>query len=305
MSIFQLPSPTQEIKLPLYQNSGLKVYIKRDDLIHPTVSGNKWRKLKWFIQYALDNNYEGVLSFGGAYSNHLHATAYACKHFQLKCKAVLRGELIDETNPTLKDIIEQGAKLLPVSREVYRMRNDTNYLKQLSLDHPGFLILPEGGYSDLGKKGVSEIWDELTYDIDHMIVPVGSATTFAGLINSRPKSINTQLHGILSVKDKSLKERLGHLNTEEQPVSLYDQYTRGGFAKVDSELILFINQFKEQTAIQLEPIYTAKMFLAFHQMIDTKKFQNGETVLLVHTGGLQGIRGHNLRYADQAELLIN
>ena len=305
LSLFKLPSPVQEIKSDLYSRFDLKVFLKRDDLIHPIVSGNKWRKLKYSIQYALKHEMKGVLTFGGAFSNHLHATAYACHYYNLSSISIIRGEYADVNNPTLSDVIEQGTHLIHVSREEYRLRNDPKYIEQLQNKYPEYLIIPEGGRSEHGMKGVGEIWNELTLEFDHIIVPVGSSTTLCGLILNKPSKSSTRLHGVACVKDKSLMKRIMDLNSKSAHTVYHDQYVQGGFAKVNAKLIHFINQFKKDHNIQLDPIYTAKMFMAFHDMIDQEYFDPGSFILLVHTGGLQGIRGHNRRYQEKLDLQIN
>jgi 1-aminocyclopropane-1-carboxylate deaminase len=301
---FKTPSPVQELKSNLYTKFGLRVYLKRDDQIHPIVSGNKWRKLKHSIQFAVDNKLTGVVTFGGAFSNHLHATAYACKSYDLSCVAIIRGEYADEKNPTLSDIQEQGTHLIKVSREEYRFRNDLLYLEVLKEKYPNYLIVPEGGRTELGIVGVGEIWKEFEMQPDHIFVPVGSSTTLCGLLVNQAKSSQVHLHGIACVKDNKLIKRVQEIRPGLYGVSYYDQFTQGGFAKVNPSLIQFINDFKTEHGVQLEPIYTAKMFMAFHELIEEDRFVAGQKIVLIHTGGLQGIRGHNLRYENRPELCI-
>lgn len=304
MSSFKIPSPVQELKSDLYSRFDLQVFVKRDDLIHPIISGNKWRKLKHSIQHAIDHEFKGVVTFGGAFSNHLHATAFACKQYGLSCIAIIRGEYVDLTNPTLSDIIEQGAHLIQVSREEYRQRNDQDYLEKLQLEYPDYLIIPEGGRSEEGMKGVSEIWNELTIHPDHIMVPVGSSTTLCGLMVGKSLTDKVRLHGIACVKDKSLLQRIKEQISSFNDITYHDQYAQGGFAKVNPKLIQFINQFKKDHNIQLDPIYTSKMFMAFHDLIMQETFKPKSIIMLIHTGGLQGIRGHNKRYQDRPELQI-
>lgn len=294
-------SPIQKIEHPLFINNKLHVFIKRDDLIHPIISGNKWRKLKHNIRYAKAQGYEGILSFGGAYSNHIHALAYATKEKNIQSIGIIRGEEHYQKNATLSQAIQWGMHCQFVDRKTYRLRNNDDYLADLQREYPTYLIVPEGGSNSLALPGVGEIITELNQQInyDTLMLPVGSGGTFAGLINADKNQ--HELLGIAVLKEADhiqqqvnsllLKNTLTALNDTNKKWQLLSNFHRGGYAKFSAQDENRIYQFSQETGILFEPIYSGKMLLALLDLIDINHFAPEQTIVLLHTGGLQGING--------------
>lgn len=291
-----LPSPLDHLSLPLFTEKGLDVYVKRDDLIHQEIMGNKWRKLKYNLQYVKDNQLKGIVTFGGAYSNHIAATAAACRIQNIPCIGIIRGdELNPESNPTLKFASSNGMELHFVTRAQYKQMRDEDVLPAKFSD---YFRLPEGGTNALAIKGCAELPDELPMTFDYLVCPIGTGGTFTGLLKGAPSQ--TKLLGISSLKGQFIHDeisRLAQANGIENPnYTLFDAYHFGGYAKVTDELIAFINRSKQQTGLQLEPIYTGKMFFAVWDLVRKGYFESGSKIVLVHTGGLQGIAGFREKY---------
>lgn len=288
------PSPLQAIKL---KDSKQSIWIKRDDLLHPIVSGNKWRKLKYNLAFAEQNEREGILSFGGAFSNHLYALAGAAKLCKFKSIGIIRTEKIDEDNPTIKFLRSQGMALCALDRSSYRKKENPEFLDELSNRYPNYHIVPEGGSNDLAMNGVREIIqecdDQLAGESTVYICGVGTGTTMAGLISGI--GIHDKVYGIAAVDDDSLHEKIANsleLNKSSQ-YELDFGGTWGGFAKTDSTLIDFINDFYHDYGIPLDPIYNAKVMHRLLQLLDEGKFDSFENVILIHTGGLQGLTAYD------------
>ena len=300
-----IPSPVEPIILPLYQAKELEVSIKRDDLIHDNISGNKWRKLKYNIAYAKDKCYKGILTFGGAFSNHLHACAFACNDADLKMVAIVRGDHFDENNATLVDLQSCGVEIFFLDRTKYRQKEDPIFIDKLMQEYPDFHIVPEGGNNDLGISGVLDMVEEIDQMPDHIIVSAGRGSTAIGIANALEKFPDTKLHVVLCVRDSGLKRYITKgLHHPEQCI-FYDEYAFGGFAKADASLVEFSNNFFANTGIPLDPIYNCKSVFAFHDLIDKDIFQKGDQIMVIHTGGIQGVRGHNYRYRNRPEMQLD
>ncbi|MEM9686730.1 MAG: pyridoxal-phosphate dependent enzyme [Bacteroidota bacterium] len=273
---------------------GIQLFIKREYLIHPIISGNKYRKLHYNIKAAKRGNYRQLLTFGGAFSNHIAAVASAGEAFGFKTVGIIRGvelrDKIDE-NPTLRYARDCGMVLKFVSRSAYRNKMSTAFLRSLKEVFGAFYVLPEGGTNALAVKGCEEILTEEDRCFDVICCPVGTGGTLAGLANSA-HSHQTVL-GFSALKGDFLNEdirkfaRKGHWN-------LITDYHFGGYGKLNEELIRFINRFKKQTDIPLDPVYTGKMMYGLIALIREGYFKNGTKILAIHTGGLQGIAGMNL-----------
>ncbi|PWL40441.1 1-aminocyclopropane-1-carboxylate deaminase [Flagellimonas aquimarina] len=286
--------PNQKVHLPLLEEKDVTLYIKREDTVHPFVSGNKYRKLKYNVIEAKKREYTGLLTFGGAFSNHIAATAFAGKEAELKTLGVIRGEeLIDnwQENPTLKQAKEHGMEFHFVSRSDYREKDSTEFIKKLEALFGDFYLLPEGGTNTLAVKGCEEILNETDTDFDFICSCVGTGGTVAGLINS--SKLHQTVLGFPALKGDFLKQDIlkfaGNKNWE-----LISDYHFGGYAKVNENLIDFINTFKKETGIPLDPIYTGKMLFGIFDLIKKDTFKKGAQILAIHTGGLQGIKGMNL-----------
>lgn len=288
----RIPSPIEQIHDPLFEEKGLEVWIKRDDLIHPHIMGNKWRKLKYNILHVRESHLAGIVTFGGAYSNHIAATAAACAANQLPSIGIIRGdELSPDSNPTLRFASDQGMKLQFVSRNEYRQLKENQH--QLQQIHPGYLILPEGGTNELAIRGCQEILTEMDQSFDYVITSVGTGGTMAGLLKAM--SGEGKLIGISALKGNFIhsefRNMLQHHNIPFENYELMDQWHFGGYGKVTDDLVTFINDTKEKIKVLFDPIYTAKMYFAVTKLIETNYFPSNSKIVLIHTGGLQGIAG--------------
>ena len=188
MSSFALPSPEEEVSHRFLNNRNIRLFIKRDDLIHPEVSGNKWRKLKWNIENVLETGRDTILTFGGAHSNHIAATAAAAALYQLKSIGIIRGEEADPENPTLSFAREKGMELHRVSRSEYRRKEDRDYIESLRHQFGSFYYIPEGGQNHYGVQGCTELMKELNQNYDRIFVSCGTATTISGMVIGNRKN---------------------------------------------------------------------------------------------------------------------
>ncbi len=283
---------TQEI---LLQDTTIKLFIRREDLIHPFVSGNKFRKLKYNLLKAKEESKKTILTFGGAYSNHIAATAYAGQQNGFKTIGVIRGEELESKifeNPTLKFAHQCGMKFVFVSREKYQLKTSTFFIKELQQAHGDFYLIPEGGTNDLAIKGCEEILTEQDNKYDFIACSVGTGGTISGIINS---SLNHQnILGFPSLKGDFLQKDICNF-VNNNNWKLITDYHFGGYGKVTQELIEFINLFYKTNAVPLDPIYTGKMVYGLLDLIGKKYFSENTKILIIHTGGIQGIEGMNLK----------
>jgi 1-aminocyclopropane-1-carboxylate deaminase len=267
--------------------------IKREDQIHPIISGNKFRKLKYNLEDAKMKGFKTLLTFGGAFSNHIAAVAEVGKQFEFKTVGVIRGEeLVDkiEENPTLKFAKQTGMDFKFVTREAYREKITKQFIDELKADFGDFYLIPEGGTNALAIKGCEEILTEEDKDFDYICCSVGTGGTISGLINcSKPSQ---QILGFSALKGDFLIEDIGKF-VEKKNWQLITDYHFGGFAKINEELISLINEFKSNYQIPLDPIYTGKMMYGIFDLMEKGFFPKGSKILAIHTGGLQGIEGMN------------
>ena len=291
-------TPLQKIQHPLLKKYRVQLYIKREDLIHPLISGNKWYKLKYNLIAAKIQGFSRVLSFGGAYSNHLHALAWAGKEYGFETVGVIRGELIDPLNPTLCDVTAWGMKLHPVSRTDYRRRHDEDFVTQLRAHYQPCYVVPEGGANALALKGCAEIVEGVDEQLDHydyLCVPCGTGATLAGI--SQALKPGVRLLGFSALKKYTqFGVDIGRMyETADLPGrdnwQIIDGFHCGGFGKISIELIRFMTQWQDQTGIALDPIYTGKMMMGLFELLEGGFFKAGSSIVAVHTGGLQGLRG--------------
>jgi 1-aminocyclopropane-1-carboxylate deaminase/D-cysteine desulfhydrase-like pyridoxal-dependent ACC family enzyme len=288
----------QEIEDDLLKGKQLRLFVKREDLIHPTISGNKWRKLKYNLQMAIELGHNQVLTFGGAYSNHIYATAAAVHSIGLKSIGIIRGERIDPLNSTLEFAKGHGMDLHFVSREDYRKKNESTFIEKLNHQFGNFYQIPEGGTNQLAVKGCAEIIDDITIAYDYICSSVGTGGTLAGLVaGSKGKA---EIIGFSALKGLFLENVVQSLLSESGALfnnwRINHDYHFGGYAKINPELIHFIMEFKKRNHIQLDPIYTGKMMYGIYDLIKSDFFTSGQTIIALHTGGLQGIAGINKRY---------
>jgi 1-aminocyclopropane-1-carboxylate deaminase len=279
--------------------NGISLEIKREDLIHPFVSGNKFRKLKYNLLQAKEEKQETLLTFGGAFSNHIAAVAFAGKEAGFKTIGIIRGEELRakiSENPTLSFAQNCGMQLEFVSREDYRMKNDALFLAHLKQKYGAFYLIPEGGTNALAIKGCQEILTEADADFNYICCAVGTGGTISGIINSI--SPNQKVLGFPALKGDFLKEEIRNF-AQNDNWELVTDYHFGGYGKVTQELIAFINQFYKEHQIPLDPIYTGKMVFGVLDLIQKNYFPAQSKILLIHTGGIQGIQGMNLKLINK------
>jgi len=288
-------TPITKIEDPLIKDNGIKLFIKREDLNHPELSGNKWHKLKYNLITAKEDGYETLLTFGGAYSNHIYATAAAGKLFGFKTIGIIRGEEHLPLNPTLSFAVSKGMKIHYVNRKSYREKNSSEFIDQLKEKFGKFYLLPEGGTNKLAVKGASEIISNIDIDFDYVCCACGTGGTLAGLItglNGKKKALGfSVLKGssfLLNDVEKLIYESAGE-KYNNWDINL--DFHFGGYAKINSDLIGFIKRFQKITSIPIEPIYTGKLLFGVYNLILNNYFRNGINILVIHTGGLQGLMG--------------
>ena len=286
---FEIFSPIHQIHHQLFDEQGLKVFIKRDDMIHPVISGNKWRKLKYLLKQAQAENKTHLVTFGGAYSNHVLATAAAAAKFGFKSTGFVRGEEVN--NDTLFLCRLHGMNLIFTDRDSYR---DKPALFKLHFaDDNNAFFIDEGGASALATKGCSELVDELSETYDHIFCACGTGTTAAGIINGlSERKLSTQFHGIPVLKNgEFLRAEIDNFLERPSEYHLHTDYHFGGYGKVNDELIKFVKQFVAETGILIEPIYTGKMLYALYDLAAKNYFKPGSRILAIHTGGIWGLLG--------------
>jgi 1-aminocyclopropane-1-carboxylate deaminase len=267
--------------------------VKREDLIHPYVSGNKLRKLKYNLLEAKKQNKHTLLSFGGAFSNHIAALAYAAKENGMKSIGIIRGEELAskiDHNPTLQFAQECGMQLEFVSREVYRNKQNQEFLSELQSQYGDYYLVPEGGTNQLAIKGCAEILTSDDAIFDYVCCAVGTGGTISGIINSAKR--HQKILGFPALKGDFLQDEIRNF-VQNKNWELIPDYHFGGYGKIKTELIGFINDFFEKTKVPLDPIYTGKMFFGVMNMIENNYFPPNSKILLIHTGGLQGVQGMN------------
>lgn len=269
----------------------------RMDLIHPHISGNKWFKLKYNIQKAKDNGFQNILTFGGAYSNHIYATAAACAKENIGCIGVIRGEEHLPLNPTLQYAAEKGMILHYLSRSDYRKKITSGILNNLREQFGDFFLVPEGGSNALAVKGMAEVPIALGEDYDLWVTPIGTGGTMAGIISGLKEE--DKVFGFSALKGAyDLKDSISALlcrDTEEARWAINHDFHFGGYAKMTPELMNFIVKFRDDYKILLDPIYTSKMMFGLFSLLDKKAIAE-KKIMVLHTGGLQGWLGMQRRY---------
>ena len=327
--------------LPLALPNGITLEIKREDLLHPFISGNKFRKMKYNLLQARAENQDTLLTFGGAYSNHIAAVAYAGKEYGFKTIGIIRGDELGgkiAENPTLRFAQECGMEFEFVTRESYRYKTEPDFIDNLKDKFGSFYLVPEGGTNEYAIKGCEEILTEEDAKFDYVCLAVGTGGTISGIINSalphqkvlgfpalkgdflkdetamNKFSSNLREKGVCFACSLSLvSDGLRQITTFSEEIrkfarnqnwDLITDYHFGGYGKVNEELILFINQFYEQTQVPLDPVYTGKMVFGVMDLIHKNFFPANAKILLIHTGGLQGIQGMNALLKRKNKTLI-
>ncbi len=287
--------------------NGVEIWLKREDLIHPHVSGNKWRKLKYYLEDFRKSGKTSILTFGGAFSNHLAATAALGKMANIPTKALVRGEEVG-SNDTLDFCSEYGMEVEAISRKRYDTKDDPEFLQLMEETLPEVYIIPEGGKGSLGARGCTEILAEVEGGFDYVCSAGGTGTTMAGLLLSGYDSkfmLFPALKGGIFLKraiaqsileyEKAFSTELNGKELVNHRLAVAENYHFGGYGKVKPELIEFMNGFYRKYNIPLDPVYTGKMMYGIFEMIENGEFATGTKLLAVHTGGLQGIKGMNKR----------
>lgn len=297
------PSPLQRLQSPFLEQANIQLYVKRDDLIHPQFGGNKWRKLKYNLEYAREKQFDTLLTFGGAWSNHIYATAAAGKYFGFSTVGLIRGEEHKPLNTTLSFAKDCGMQLHYINRAEYRQKAEAAYQNKIKQQFGDVYILPEGGSNSLALRGcaetVKEISNEIEKPFDYICCASGTGATLAGLISA----INP---GQIAIGFSALKggEFLNHevetflqrekTNSSTKNWHIETGFHFGGYAKINDALIQFMSDFQLQYGFALDAVYTGKMFYGLFELIKAKRFKPGTSIIAIHSGGLQGNKGFNL-----------
>lgn len=290
----------------LYKNyKKITLDFKREDLLHPIISGNKFRKLKYNIIEANSKGARTLVTFGGAFSNHILAVAAVGKEYDFKTIGIIRGEELGNKineNPTLKLAQEYGMKFVFVTREEYRNKDNMHFLGNQIPNIDECYVIPEGGTNDLAIKGCEEILTEELSSYTHICCSVGTGGTISGIINS--SSDSQKILGFSSLKGDFLSAQISNFVTKSN-WELMTDYHFGGYGKINDELISFMNLFYKETKVPLDPIYTGKMAYGVCDLIEKKYFPEDAKILMIHTGGLQGIKGMNDLLKKKNKEIIN
>jgi 1-aminocyclopropane-1-carboxylate deaminase len=302
MEIWKEPvyAPLQEIRDEITVQAQVQLYLKREDLIHPHISGNKWRKLKYNLREARAQGKQTLLTFGGAFSNHIYAVAAAGELSGFQTIGLIRGEQHVELNPTLSFATKAGMYLQYLSREDYRRKEEPSFLKLLEDKYGDFYILPEGGSNALAVKGCAEIIADIPMPYDYLCCPCGTGGTFAGLIAGTHTASQT-LMGFSALKGgaflaEEVKQCLAAYEQIEPGLMavpsiswcIQTDYHFGGYAKITTILLDFIRWFERTHVIALEQVYTGKMIYGLYDLLKQGYFKPGSVIVAIHTGGLQG-----------------
>ena len=285
--------------------NGIRITIKREDLIDDYFSGNKLRKLKYNLQKAKDLGLDKIITFGGPFSNHLYATALLTNKLNIPSVGFIRGEELknnEKNNHTLSICKMNGMDLKFISRSSYKHKESSFEVKSYLKNNNNVLIIPEGGSNELGIKGCKEILNEIDLSFDAICCPIGTGGTITGIIECSKK--NQTIIGFPSLMNQSLKKNIRNM-TKKSNWIIQNDYIFGGYAKVSEELIDFINNFYKKYKILLDPIYTGKMLFGIFDLIKKNKWNWGKNILIIHTGGQQGIIGMNQKLFSKGKLIIN
>ncbi|MGU5697195.1 1-aminocyclopropane-1-carboxylate deaminase/D-cysteine desulfhydrase [Aeromonas allosaccharophila] len=286
-----LPSPLQRLHHPLLTRYDVELWCKRDDLIHPAISGNKWRKLKYHLLHAREHGKQHLLSFGGAYSNHIHALAAAGYQTGLRTTGIIRGEADAVSNTTLRDARRWGMDLVFVDRQSYRRRQDPDWLAQF--DAPDTLIVPEGGSSPLAIPGVAELVGEVPFSPDLWVLPCASGGTLAGLIAGKRDREQILAIAVLKggdfITDEVCRRHPAAASIPGWRIAL--DHHDGGYAKFSPALWQWVQDFSADTGLPLEPIYSGKAMWGLFRELAAGHIAPGSKIVFIHTGGMQGLAG--------------
>jgi 1-aminocyclopropane-1-carboxylate deaminase/D-cysteine desulfhydrase-like pyridoxal-dependent ACC family enzyme len=296
-------APLQQIRDAITEAAGVSLYMKREDLIHPQISGNKWRKLKYNLLQATLEGKKTLITFGGAYSNHIYAVAAAGKIYNFSTVGIIRGEEHQPLNATLSFAQACGMRLHYIDRSTYKAKDQNVFLSWLQNLYGEFYLLPEGGSNALAVKGCREILQDIDIGFDYLCLACGTGSTLAGLIAGAPEK---NVIGFSALKGGSfLYDEVVDLlqtyalidNDPSKPYlsslkwHIHTEYHFGGYAKVKPELVEFIRQFEQRQGIFLEQVYTGKMLYGVYDLLQKGYFRRESTIIALHTGGMQGRSG--------------
>lgn len=282
-----LPSPLTPFNPSWEGAESVSIWVKRDDMIHPVISGNKWRKLAYALR---DNQVAEVISFGGGFSNHIHALGFVCYKLKIKFTAIIRGDYSAAPTPMICDLMRWNTQIDYVNRITYQKRSDEQYLAALQTKHPLATIIPEGGSQQAALLGVQELVHEITIPFDVIMAPVASGATLAGITSALSEKQTAIGIGVL--KGQGYLESLVSQFLPHQVDNwiINHNYHFGGYAKVPATLATFCEEFNQTMPFKIEPVYSGKVFWALKKMLSEGLFEPGTKIIVVHTGGLQGAR---------------
>lgn len=278
------------VEIPIRKK--VRLFIKREDLTHPEISGNKYWKMFYNIKKYLEKEVSErkIITFGGAFSNHIAAAAALGKEFGIETLGIIRGDELENSwqeNPTLSLAHQNGMTFRFVTREAYRDKEIL--MKNLQEEFPESLVVPEGGTNENAVEGIQFMLNEETQDFDYLCSAIGTGGTLSGI--SKFAEEHQKVLGFKAVKDESLEKRILNFS-KRQNFTIFDA-SDGGFGKITDENIRFINKFYQDFGIILEPVYTGKMLRKIFELIEEDYFPENSKILAFHTGGLQGIKGAN------------
>ncbi|QEC53667.1 1-aminocyclopropane-1-carboxylate deaminase [Anseongella ginsenosidimutans] len=301
MTDFPIYSPEEELADARLQAKGLRLFVKRDDMIHPFISGNKWRKLKYQLENARLKGQDHLVSFGGAYSNHLLALAAAAAKYGFKSTGFVRGEEVQPQNNTLFLCREFGMELIFTSREIYREKK-TELFREYFHGNPSACFIDEGGRSPLAIKGCAELIGELTRPYDHIFAACGTGSTLAGIVRGiAAGKMTAWAEGIAVLKNASFLENdIRDAANTGHPFRLHLDFHQGGYAKAPRPFISWLQDFHRRHGLLLDPVYTGKMMYAIFRLAEENYFKAGSTLLALHTGGLFGLLGMKEKWGGPA-----
>lgn len=286
--------PLQKIKSDFITSKGVELFVYRLDLNHPHISGNKLYKLKYNLEEAKKQHKKTLLTFGGAFSNHIAATAAAGKEYGFNTIGIIRGEAVPELNPTLTFAKECGMQLHFVSRALYQNKEELNKYIEGHFSSQNFYSIPEGGSNELGILGCKEITKTIPVDFDYVCCACGTGSTITGItlsLKEHQHAIGFQvLKGENYIKTE-VEKWLTHFKSTKKNWEINEAFHFGGYAKLKPELLNFMLQFEKENAIPLDYIYTGKMMFGIMELIKAGKFKKGDKIIAIHTGGLQGNKG--------------
>jgi len=292
-----IPSPVEKIYHPLLKEKNILLFAKRDDKIHHDFSGNKYRKLKFNLIQFQEKGFSFLITFGGAYSNHLHAVSFLSKYYNIITVGIVRGEPEYARNTTLSECLENGMSLHFVSREEYRLKEKSSDVQKILSLYPNHFLIPEGGSNTFALPGVCEIWNELSIQLrqvpDYIFCASGTGATAAGLLSGVPEKTRILAFPVLKY-DHFEKEILSFSNTlPKENLLCKSEYHFGGYARRDKNLIDFVKEFTTITDIEIDLVYNAKALYGFFDLVKHDFFQKNSRIVWLNTGGLQGNKGLN------------